>query len=109
MVERVLFRELSPVVPYGYEPVTRRAHARPLGLVRLLRNEVPAALQELRDEGWKLAVLSNTDPDLLAASLAALGVSIDLTVTVVEAGSYKGQAGIRRASGGTMTTGWWAR
>ena len=51
--------------------------------------EVPGALQALRDEGWRLAVLSNTDPDLLATSVAALGVSIDLTVTVAEAGSYK--------------------
>jgi 2-haloacid dehalogenase len=51
--------------------------------------EVPAALQALRDEGWRLAVLSNTDPDLLAASVAALGVPVDLTVTVAEAGSYK--------------------
>src|SRR5919198_4742794 len=34
--------------------------------------EVPGALRRLRDEGWHLAVLSNTDPDLLAASLAAL-------------------------------------
>jgi 2-haloalkanoic acid dehalogenase type II len=51
--------------------------------------EVPGALQELRDEGWRLAVLSNTDPDLLATSLAALAVPVDLTVTVAEAGSYK--------------------
>ena len=51
--------------------------------------EVPTALRELRDDGWRLGVLSNTDPDLLAASLAALGVAIDLTVTVAEAGSYK--------------------
>ena len=51
--------------------------------------EVPGALQELRDEGWRLGVLSNTDPDLLAASVAALGAAVDLTVTVAEAGSYK--------------------
>jgi len=51
--------------------------------------EVPGALQELRASGWRLAILSNTDPDLLAASVAALDVPIDLTVTVVEAGSYK--------------------
>ncbi len=51
--------------------------------------EVPGALQELRAAGWRLAILSNTDPDLLAASVAALGVPVDLTVTVAEAGSYK--------------------
>jgi 2-haloacid dehalogenase len=65
--------------------------------------EVPGALQELRDQGWRLAVLSNTDPDLLDASLAALGVPVDLTVTVAEAGSYKPAPGhwqaFRRISG----------
>jgi 2-haloalkanoic acid dehalogenase type II len=65
--------------------------------------EVPGALQELRSAGWRLAILSNTDPDLLRASVAALGVPVDLTVTVVEAGSYKPAPGhweaFRRISG----------
>ena len=30
-----------------------------------------------RGRGWRLAVLSNTDPDLLAASLEAIGVPFD--------------------------------
>lgn len=51
--------------------------------------EVPGALAELRERGWSLAVLSNTDPDLLAASLAAIGVPVDLAVTAAEARSYK--------------------
>jgi len=51
--------------------------------------EVPDALSELRRRGWRLAVLSNTDPDLLDASLAAVGVPVDLTVTASEIGSYK--------------------
>ena len=51
--------------------------------------EVPPALAELRARGWSLGVLSNTDPDLLAASLAAIGVPVDLAVTAAEAGSYK--------------------
>jgi len=51
--------------------------------------EVPAALRELRRRGWKLALLSNTDPDLLAASIRQIGVEADLTVTAREAGSYK--------------------
>jgi 2-haloacid dehalogenase len=67
--------------------------------------EVPGALQELRAAGWRLAVLSNTDPDLLAASVAALGVPVDLTVTVAEAGSYKPAPGhwnaFRQTSGVT--------
>jgi len=51
--------------------------------------EVPAALTELRARGWKLGILSNTDPDYLAASIALLGVQIDETVTASEIGSYK--------------------
>jgi 2-haloacid dehalogenase len=51
--------------------------------------EVPAALDELRERGWKLAILSNTDPDLLDASLAAIGVSVDDRVVASEIGSYK--------------------
>src|SRR5688572_4962330 len=51
--------------------------------------EVPAALGALRDEGWRLAILSNTDPDLLDASLGLIGVAVDLRVTAAEAGSYK--------------------
>jgi len=51
--------------------------------------EVPAALEEARAGGWRLAVLSNTDPDLLDASLARIGVGFDLTVVASEIGSYK--------------------
>jgi 2-haloacid dehalogenase len=51
--------------------------------------EVPGALQELQREGWRLAILSNTDPDLLTASLERLDVQPDLTVTAAEAHSYK--------------------
>jgi 2-haloacid dehalogenase len=51
--------------------------------------EVRGALNELRGRGWSLAVLSNTDPDLLAASLERIGVPVDLTVTAADAGSYK--------------------
>ena len=51
--------------------------------------EVPAALEEARARGWRLAVLSNTDPDLLEASLARIGVEFDLTVVASEIGSYK--------------------
>jgi 2-haloacid dehalogenase len=51
--------------------------------------EVPGALHEARDRGWRLAALSNTDPDLLTASVDALGVPFDITITATEAGSYK--------------------
>jgi 2-haloacid dehalogenase len=51
--------------------------------------EVPAALEEARSRGWRLAVLSNTDRDLLDASLARIGVDFELTVVASEIGSYK--------------------
>ena len=51
--------------------------------------EVPGALAELRGRGFRLAILSNTDPDLLEASLERIGVLVDGQITAAEAGSYK--------------------
>jgi 2-haloacid dehalogenase len=51
--------------------------------------EVSSTLVELREWGWRLAVLSNTDPDLLAASARMIGVPFDALITAEEAGSYK--------------------
>ena len=51
--------------------------------------EVPGALAELRERGWKLVPLSNTDSDFLAASLEAIGVPFDGSVVAGEIGSYK--------------------
>ena len=51
--------------------------------------EAPGALAEVRRRGWRIGILSNTDPDLLAASLERIGVPVDTTVTAADAGSYK--------------------
>jgi 2-haloacid dehalogenase len=51
--------------------------------------EVPGALREIRALGWRIAILSNTDRDLLDASLAAIGVPVDLRIVASEVGSYK--------------------
>jgi 2-haloacid dehalogenase len=51
--------------------------------------EVQGALEELRGGGWRLAILSNTDPDLLEASIECIGVRPDLAITAADAGSYK--------------------
>jgi 2-haloacid dehalogenase len=51
--------------------------------------EVPGALADLRGRGFNIAILSNTDPDLLAASLERIGVEIDGAITAADAGSYK--------------------
>ncbi|HJU36364.1 MAG TPA: HAD-IA family hydrolase [Gaiellaceae bacterium] len=51
--------------------------------------EVSAALEEARTRGWRLAVLSNTDRDLLDASLTRIDVEFELSVAASEIGSYK--------------------
>jgi 2-haloacid dehalogenase len=51
--------------------------------------EVPAALEEARTRGWKLAVLSNSDRDLIETSLMQIGVPFELAVVASEIRSYK--------------------
>ncbi len=51
--------------------------------------EVHDALGELRRRGWKLAILSNTDDDFIAASQVQIGVVFDEVVVAQEIGSYK--------------------
>jgi 2-haloacid dehalogenase len=52
-------------------------------------HEVPASLEELRRRGWKLAILSNSDRELITASRQRIGVPFDLTVVAEDVGSYK--------------------
>jgi 2-haloacid dehalogenase len=51
--------------------------------------EVPAALRETRERGWKLAILSNTDRDFIEASQERIGVPFELAIVASEVGSYK--------------------
>jgi 2-haloacid dehalogenase len=51
--------------------------------------EVPAALEEARAHGWRLAALSNTDRDFLDASLDLIGVEFEQTIVASEIASYK--------------------
>jgi 2-haloacid dehalogenase len=51
--------------------------------------EVPGALAEARERGWKLVILSNTDRDFIEASMRRLGVPFELAVVASEVGSYK--------------------
>lgn len=51
--------------------------------------EVPTTLQTLHAAGYRLAILSNIDRDLLAASITRLGVTPDLLVTAQDCHSYK--------------------
>jgi 2-haloacid dehalogenase len=51
--------------------------------------EVPGALRRARTSGWRLCVLSNSDRDLLVASLARIGVPFEASIVASEIGSYK--------------------
>ena len=59
--------------------------------------EVPEALGEARHQGWKLAILSNTDRDYIEASMERLGVPFELAIVASEIGSYKPALGHWRA------------
>ena len=50
--------------------------------------EVPTALQRLRARYW-LAIISNTDDDLIAGTVEALGTKIDFVITAQQAQAYK--------------------
>ncbi|MGH3936046.1 MAG: HAD family hydrolase [Pseudonocardiaceae bacterium] len=51
--------------------------------------EVRPALEQARARGWRLAILSNTDRDLIEASLRRLGVQFEFSIVAGELGSYK--------------------
>jgi 2-haloacid dehalogenase len=55
------------------------------------------ALTALRDQGWRLAILTNCDDDLFATTRPRLPVPFDVVVTAQEAGSYKPDLGHFRA------------
>jgi len=62
-------------------------------LLSILRNipphpEVPAALERLR-LSYRLAIISNTDDDLIAATVKSIGVPIDFIITAQQAKAYK--------------------
>ncbi len=59
--------------------------------------EVPVSLSAVRERGWRIAILSNTDRDYIEASLATIGVPFDELVVASEIGSYKPALGHWRA------------
>ena len=52
-------------------------------------DDVHPGLSEAHDRGWKLGILSNTDRDLIDASMAAIAVPFGLAIVAGEIGSYK--------------------
>jgi 2-haloacid dehalogenase len=59
--------------------------------------EVPAELADAHERGWRLLALSNSDRDLIEASIAAIGVPFDDAIAASEIGSYKPAHGHWRA------------
>jgi 2-haloacid dehalogenase len=55
------------------------------------------ALDEALARGWKLGILSNTDRDLIEASMRAIAVRFELAIVASEIGSYKPAHGHWRA------------
>lgn len=51
--------------------------------------DTPPALHALREDGWKIAVLTNCDDDLFARTQARLGITFDEIVTAQQVRSYK--------------------
>jgi 2-haloacid dehalogenase len=51
--------------------------------------DVVAALETLRSAGYKLAILSNGDPDMLGAAGPHIGFAFDHVISVAEAGYFK--------------------
>ena len=51
--------------------------------------EVPDALAEAKRRGWRLYALSNSDRDLIEASIRAIGVPFEGAIVASEVGSYK--------------------
>jgi 2-haloacid dehalogenase len=48
-----------------------------------------SALTALRERGWKVAILSNIDRDLIDATVPRLGAPVDLVITAQDVESYK--------------------
>ncbi len=51
--------------------------------------DAPPGLAEAKRRGWRLGILSNTDRDLIDASMDEIGVPFDLVIVAGEIGSYK--------------------
>jgi 2-haloacid dehalogenase len=65
-----------------------------VALTRAMRSWQPfhdtrPALTQARQSGLNLAILSNTDRDIIAHSLKHLGIPFDVVVTAEDCGSYK--------------------
>ena len=51
--------------------------------------EVPDALRAVKSLGYEIAIISNTDDDLIADNVARIGVDFDYVITAQQARAYK--------------------
>lgn len=51
--------------------------------------EVPDALRALKSLGYEIAIISNTDDDLIEQNIARIGVAFDHVITAQQARAYK--------------------
>lgn len=51
--------------------------------------EVPGALRRLKEHGYEIAIITNSDDDLIPYHVASIGVDFDHVVTAEQAGAYK--------------------
>jgi 2-haloacid dehalogenase len=51
--------------------------------------DVPPALERLRAAGIRLAIITNSDDDIMAENVRRIGVPIDFVITAQQAGAYK--------------------
>jgi 2-haloacid dehalogenase len=98
----VRYHEVEPVVQtespgLSYREVLRES-ARRLGVDADPAETLPGwpvfpdvrpELEEARSRGWRLAILSNSDRDLIEASIASIGVPFDFAIVASEIRSYK--------------------
>jgi 2-haloacid dehalogenase len=62
-----------------------------------LFGETRDALTQARQRGWKLVILSNSDPDLIESSMAVINVPFERAIAASAIGSYKPDHGHWRA------------
>jgi 2-haloacid dehalogenase len=79
-----LVQDEGLALPEGEEPALARSLPRWLPFP-----EASGALSEARARGWKLAILSNADRELIADSLDRIGVPFDHVVVAEDVCSYK--------------------
>jgi 2-haloacid dehalogenase len=95
VMARVL-NELASEAGRGLTPEDRDALGRSLPHWPVF-TEVPEQLTEAHRRGWQLVMLSNTDRDLIDASIEAIGVPFNGAIVASEVGSYKPAHGHWRA------------